>query len=230
MLTTTPFAADPVNAPAQPGPVPLPNAVGFSFSRCPGETPRAFGAFLVYFQMSRGRSLQGLADKIGEGLPTIKNWSSKYSWTERLDAFQSGLARQEVEQQTVAHRKNAAQWADRLNRFREQEWDASQKLLAAAQCFLENFGDEDLQKMTLAQVSRALRISSDIGRLSLAGAELPASSEPEISPLQQQMLDAVKRVYGEAAAGTTSTSSPSSPSEVRMASSPSPASSFTTEN
>jgi hypothetical protein len=51
--------------------------------------------------------------------------------------------------------------------------------------------------MTLSQVSRALRISSEIGRSALAGGKLPSSSEPSLSPLQQQLLDAVTRVYGQ---------------------------------
>ena len=51
-----------------------------------------------------------------------------------------------------------------------------------AQCFLESFGEEDLHKMTLAQVSRALSISSRIGRSALAGAELPPDCSPAMSP------------------------------------------------
>ena len=37
-------------------------------------------------------------------------------------------------------------------------------------------------------------------QLALAGVPAPESAEPEISPAQQQLLDAVKRVYGQAAA------------------------------
>ena len=48
-----------------------------------------------------------------------------------------------------------------------------------------------------SQVSRALKISSAVGRLALAGVPTPESSEPEVSPLQQQFLDAVKRIYGQ---------------------------------
>src|SRR3954471_7864625 len=60
-----------------------------SFSRSPGETPRAFSAFITWFQLGHARSHQAVADKLGEGLPTVKNWASKYDWSERLLAFAS---------------------------------------------------------------------------------------------------------------------------------------------
>jgi hypothetical protein len=167
--------------------------------RSPGETPRAYSAFMTWFQLGHARSHQAVADKLGEGLPTVKNWASKYDWSERLLAFNSGLLQKQAGDQAERQRKQAADWADRLNSFREQEWDAAQKLIAAAQCFLESFGEEDLRNMTLSQVSRALKISSAIGRSALAGAELPESSDAEMSPLQQQLLDAVTRVYGQPA-------------------------------
>jgi hypothetical protein len=62
---------------------------------------------------------------------------------------------------------------------------------------LDAFGDDELRRMTLAQVSRALRIASTLARSALVGAELPASSGPQTTPLQQQLLNAVKCLYGQ---------------------------------
>ena len=186
-----PSAGDPQLSTLNPQPL---------FPRSPGETPRAFGAFLAFFQLGQSRSHQAVADKLDESLPTVKRWASRYNWSERLHAFYSGLLQEESHAQAALQRRHTVEWAGRLNRFRDQEWDAAQKLIAAAQCFLESFGEEDLHKMTLAQVSRALKISSAVGRLSLAGVPAPESAEPEISPAQQQLLEAVKRLYGQAAA------------------------------
>jgi hypothetical protein len=164
------------------------------FPRRAGETPRAYNAFITWFELGHSRSHQTVADKLGEGLATVKNWASKYDWSDRWQAFNEGLAQQHAADIADRQRKQIADWSDRLNRFREQEWDAAQKLLSAAQCFLESFGEEALENMTLSQVSRALRISSQIARSALAGLELPASSEPVLVPLQQQMLEALKRL------------------------------------
>jgi len=184
------------------------------FHRLPGETPRAFGAFLVWFQLGQSRSHQAVADKLSENPATVRNWASKYDWSDRLVAFTSGLLQQQAADVAERQRKQAADWAARLDRFREQEWDAAQKLLSAAQCFLETFGDDHLQNMTLSQVSRALSISSQIGRSALAGAELPLSSEPAMAPIQQQMLEALKRLSGRASGPANQPSRPGTVAEL----------------
>ena len=184
--TATDAASTPATDPQLPGHPPV-------FPRLPGETPRAYSAFTAFFLLGQARTHQAVADKLGEPLGTIKNWASKHDWTERIHEFNSGLLQAHAQAEADRQARQAADWAARLNRFREQEWDAAQKLLLAAQCFLESFGEEDLHKMTLAQVSRALSISSRIGRSALAGAELPPVATSAMSPIQQQLLDALHR-------------------------------------
>ena len=70
-----PAEAAPGNSVAAPAPPSTPDAQPF-FPRAPGETPRAFGAFMTFFQLGHARSCQAVADKLGEGLPTVKNWAS----------------------------------------------------------------------------------------------------------------------------------------------------------
>jgi hypothetical protein len=167
------------------------------FPRRAGETPRAFSAFLAYFQQGQTRSLSAVADQLGEGLGTVKNWSSQHDWAGRLQAFHSGLLSAQARDHAARQLRPAADWQRRLDELREQEWESSQKLSIAAQCFLETLGEDDLRRMTLAQASRALKISSAIARSALAGLELPASPEAELSLLQRQLLAGVERVYGQ---------------------------------
>jgi hypothetical protein len=173
------------------------------FPRFPGETPRAFSAFITWFQLGHARSHQAVADKLGEGLPTVRNWASRYDWSDRLLAFNAGLLQQQTAALAEQQLKQAADWAARLNRFRDQEWNGAQKLLRVAECFLENFGDDDLSKMTLSHAARALRISSDIARSALAGLELPPAADPAMSPIQQQMLDALMRLTASVPSGVS---------------------------
>ena len=219
----TPQPASSVDTIAHPPAAAAPDGASASppwFQPAPGETPRAFGAFMAWFHLGHARSLQAVADRLAEGLHTVKKWSSKYAWAERIQSFNSGLLQSSAGDLAANRRRQAADWADRLERFREQEWEASQKLISAAQCFLDSFGEEDLRKMNLAQVSRALKISSAVGRQALAGAELPAAADVELSPVQQQLLSAVKHLYGQ----NSSVSSPSS------SSSPSPSPQPNTNN
>lgn len=175
-----------------------------SFPRAPGETPRAFSAFMTWFQLGHTRSLAAVAEKLGESTGTVKNWSSKHGWAERLQAYQSGLLQEQARQHSASHLQQAADWNRRLVAFREQEWDAAQKLIAVAQCFLETCGEEELRQMTLAQVSRALEISSTVARAAITGAELHGSPDARLSPVQQQLLAGLDRIYGTSAAAATS--------------------------
>ena len=104
----------------------------------------------------------------------------------------------------LSRQKQAAEWARRTAEQREQEWAAAQKLRAAAQCFLESFGDRELANMSLAQVSRALAISSRLARLALSGATGP--EEPVLAPLQLELAAALNRAYA-----PTSIPNPQSP-------------------
>lgn len=168
-----------------------------TFPRHPGETPRAFGAFLAWFQLGQGRSLAAVAEVLGEKPDTVKSWSSRYRWSERLQVFQSGLLQAQLEAQAALQREHAADWARRTREFREHEWAAGQKLLAAVLCFLDSFGDREVEKMTLAQVSRALQISSRISWQALRGD--PAPEEPAPASLQDELAAALKKAYGQPA-------------------------------
>ena len=169
----------------------------------PGETPRAHSAFVVFFRLGHSRSLPAVADKLGEPLQTIKNWSSRFDWGNRILAHDSGSLQQHARDRAELQRQSDQQWAARLDQIREQEWDVSQKLLAAARCFLESFGDDTLATMTLGQVSRALNLSSTIARRALLGAEVAETAEtaePAGSPHNKAFEEALKRVYGDSAA------------------------------
>src|SRR4051812_12407929 len=167
------------------------------FATLPGETPRAYGAFMAFFELGHARTLPAVADKLGEGLPTVRNWSSKFDWSKRIQDFNSGILQEQAQAQSESMRQQNARWSERVERLREQEWNAAQKLHAAACCFLESYGDEQLAKMTLAQVSRALSISSQMARSALSGAEVAKSTAPEMSPTQLRLLADLKRAYGQ---------------------------------
>jgi hypothetical protein len=102
------------------------------------------------------------------------------------------------------HGQQAADWARRTSEYREQEWAAAQKLLGAVQCFLESFGDRDVEKMTLAQVSRALQISSRIARQALSGSSAP--EEPVLAPVQVELVAALNKAYAQPPPGVAVTS------------------------
>lgn len=163
------------------------------FPRLPGETPRAFGAFRVFFTLGHGRSLAAAAEQLGEKLGTVKTWSAKFHWSQRIQSFDSGLLEQQAVAEAAVRRQHAADWARRTQEYREQEWEAAQKLLGAAQCFLESFGEREVERMTLAQVARALHIASRIARQALSGGL--TDEGPALAPLQAELAAALNKAY-----------------------------------
>ena len=56
-----PAEASPGNSVARPTQLSTPDSTPF-FPRAPGETPRAFSAFMTFFQLGHARSCQAVAD------------------------------------------------------------------------------------------------------------------------------------------------------------------------
>ena len=177
-------------APAAPAPA-LP-----SFQRQPGETPRAFGAFVAFFELGHGRSLRAVASRLGENVLTLKKWSSKYRWRERLQEYQSGRLQARAAADAALPPSPAADWSRRSGECREQAWLAAQKLQAAALCFLETFGDREVEKMSLAHVSRALQIAAQLSRQALPDAPVADAAAP--SALESALAAALQKAYAPA--------------------------------
>ena len=110
-----------------------------------------------------------------------------------MDAFNAAI-QQQAEMEAAARCRQAADWSRRTDEYREQEWAVAQKLLLAAHCFLENLGDREVEKMSLAQVSRALEIYARLARHSLSNAS--ASDTPPLAPLQVELAAALKKAFG----------------------------------
>ncbi len=168
-----------------------------SFPRFPGESPRAYSAFITFFQLGHTRSLPAVTDKLDESIDAIKRWSSKFNWNDRIHAFNAGILQQQAAAEAAAQQEEAAERAARMAHFRRQEWTAAQKMLSAVECYLETCGEQQVEKMTLSQVAQALNTSSTIGRLALSASDVSETTDSAKSSLRIQFADALKRVYGQ---------------------------------
>jgi hypothetical protein len=159
---------------------------------------------MAYFALGQTRSLQAAAGQWGEKPNTLKRWSCRFAWRERVQAFNDGLLQRQVGLQAAWAVRQSADWARRDAEHREQQWAAAQKLLVAVDCFLESFGDAQVEKMNLAQVSRALDVSSRLARQALQGAS--QQDQSSLAPLQAELAAAIARAYGPAPACPPSSS------------------------
>jgi hypothetical protein len=161
----------------------------------PGETLRARTAFLDYVRMGSGRSLRKLFDWYHQGqmdgdsavvepptsrLRTLEEWSAKFNWQARIDAYQKELERQEQQR-----------WEERRRHIRESDWDLCERLREHVRQALEQMpqflkttrqyvkgrsGEPDREVVTIQQdlgaLLKALEVVSKLQRLA---SDLPDS-------------------------------------------------------
>src|SRR3954468_3436192 len=82
----------------------------------PNESPSAYEAFLHYFEMKLPRSLRRAAEELGASENTLEDWSIKYQWRKRIQAYCAGLAARRAQADTaeLQQQERAAQVSFRL--------------------------------------------------------------------------------------------------------------------
>jgi hypothetical protein len=152
-----------------------PEAVAVSFDRLPGETPKAFAAFLVYRNMGADRSIVKAGRKLGKNRVTLEDWSVKYCWTERAAAYDAEQARKEQAAIDKAQAAEAAKWARRQSKHREDSFQLGQLMIRKARTILngkKRFDPSQAHRLA-AEGDKLVRLSADLptGRTTIAGAD-----------------------------------------------------------
>ena len=152
------------------------------FEQQPRESAKAFAAFRAYLDMGPQRSLRELARKLDKSVTLLGNWSAKYDWPARVQAYAGHLA---LVERKAAEQAAAVYGADREKRReveREDEWAMRTELRQAARKVLEKFRDGE-RGATLGDVARALDIAVKLGRLS-SGMKVEDDAEDSGAPMQ----------------------------------------------
>lgn len=124
----------------------------------PGESAKAFEAFAIYRDMGVERSLRKLTQQLHKNLTTIRDWSVKWNWQERVRAYDRDLDRQ-------AHAQAVREVRSMTNRHIRIAMQLQAKALQA----LEQLDVTTLSpKMQLAFLAKATEIER-MNRLSAAG-------------------------------------------------------------
>ena len=154
--------------------------VGEEWSRMPGETNKAYEAFVVYRDLGRdNRSLQKTADALGKARTMITQWSSVWQWQLRVrewDAMQSrALARERerarVEKADATLQQQETSKSDQLRAARALKQEALRVLAfeqdkAAKQAKRQpGGGDPDAKAVALA--AQALEKAQNMERIAL---------------------------------------------------------------
>lgn len=131
-----------------------------------------------------------------EGL--IERWSSRWQWTERVQAHAQHLAMVEREATEALTRAKAAGWVKRREEHKEEEWQIRCELVEAGRRQLLKFRD-GTKGATLGDVARALELASRLGRLA-SGMETDRTevTGEDGGPIKVELEVALRKIYGDA--------------------------------
>lgn len=168
------------------------------------ETPKAREAFEVYLKLGPERSLAAVARERGVGLSTVKYWSARNHWDERVLEHAEAIAEAEREGAREAAKsgvkEEAAQWKERQEVHRREEWVLREKLLELAREATRRWYECDDKPPTLESIAKLLELASKLGRLASGlGTERTELTGPDGGVLQVEIRTALARVYGAAA-------------------------------
>ena len=128
-----------------------------SFLQIPGEPSEAFEQLLLHRDYGPGRLFRQTADVVGCSESTLRRRAEEWHWTERLEAYDSGILQQVSEARTT---EDLARYTVQLETFRQEQ-------LARARTV------GDLAEDLLAMVERSVRHHLEAGTV-LQGRELPS--------------------------------------------------------
>jgi hypothetical protein len=109
---------------------------GNLWDRQPEETAKAFNAFTVYRDLGSLRSIRQAAKALSRSSSLLNDWSRKYGWVVRADAYDAAIRAQQAAAYEAGIRAEAERWALRSNEQRDSEWEMARALMSKAGAML----------------------------------------------------------------------------------------------
>jgi hypothetical protein len=158
--------------------------------RIPIESVRQYAALCSFAHDGLDRSLPKLAESEHIALPTLRSWSARFNWHDRVSDYDLQLVERQQNAQDLALASKIADWTQRQEALREVEFEMSLRLIKRAREILDN----PRTYFRPSDALRALELASELGRracgLSLEPQPLPL---PDPFPNLEYMLE---KAYG----------------------------------
>lgn len=151
------------------------------WERQPGESTRAFAAFVTYRDAGDSRSYTGVAQKLNKSRTLVARWGTRWQWQNRLSAWERNL---EYERQ-VAHRKAIIEMHERHVAIAQL---SQQKILGK----LRSMGEQEINDLSVGDLAKLLAISVAVERSALG-----LSPGTKITPVDQDEFMAIPRPEGD---------------------------------
>jgi len=167
-----------------------------AFELQPGEGHRAYAAFVVYRDLGPHRTLVEAARRTGKSVNTLAQWSRRHAWGARVAAFAAHMAGVEQAAREAAVRGQFADWSQRQQLLREEEWSLHEECVRAGRAGLKRFMEKK-REVSLGEIARLLDLASKLGRLAtgLTTENIGHAGQVNVN-LQLEIESAIKKVYG----------------------------------
>src|SRR3954466_6003068 len=104
----------------------------------PGETLDSFEGFMCYFNLGHNRTLKGVAEKLHLNISTVKEWSAKHHWVDRILEYEAYLFNTRINSDAAAVQELALAKVERESLRRQTNTKLSNFLMQLAEILLEH--------------------------------------------------------------------------------------------
>lgn len=160
--------------------------------RLSNESARQFCAMRSFAQMGLGRRLSKLAQAEDIFITTLRSWSARFHWRDRIEDYDLRLIDLEQKAQREALTSRVANWTARRAEIREQEYQLSLKLMQRAREILDN----PRIFVNFPDAIRAMEVAIEPGRRACGMNDGPQGPPPPFSDQELDLL--LERAYGQA--------------------------------
>jgi hypothetical protein len=160
-----------------------------------GETENAYAAFYTFLGLGPTRDHQKTAEATSTSIHTIRFWSARFRWKERIQLLNARKLQGLLEAQAAQQAEAAVDWAKRCREQNELQWDSGNELLAATRECLREFRSCP-ENMSLGQIANAMETSSKVCYLAVQRATAkPDASANDISALRRELEASLKKAH-----------------------------------
>jgi hypothetical protein len=151
------------------------------WERQPGESGRAFAAFVAYRDTGDSRSYTSVAQKLHKSRTLVARWGTRWRWQDRLSAWERNL---EYERQ-VAHRNFVIAMNERHVAIAQL---SQEKIMGK----LRSMGEQEINDLSVGDLAKLLAISVAVERSALG-----LSPSTKLAPVEQEGLMPIPRPEGD---------------------------------
>ncbi|HTG45411.1 MAG TPA: hypothetical protein VK633_12855 [Verrucomicrobiae bacterium] len=191
------------------------------FAPLEGETPRAFEAFLCYFE-TPNRTLAKVVKEVGASEHTVGEWSAKFKWRQRISEYLSGLSSLKHAAKTEAEQQQAAAIAD-LHKLKAQSLaELAAKMNGKGPEMLEHLLRTNPGSIRLHEITRYIMATIQVGAMAVEEAAEDSRPADKGRRTSSQYDADLRQVYGIKKEIPPSEQPPSAGAETPPSASPEP--------